>query len=137
MSYIPVDLRKLVIARAKSRCEYCGLSQASQEATFHIDHILPESLGGETDEKNLALACVSCSLRKAARVQIEDPQSGAKVFLFNPRQDAWQNHFIWQGDYVSGLTSRGRATIEALQMNRTLALAIRHEQALLGRHPPR
>lgn len=49
MSYIPLFLRKLVIRRAKNRCEYCQLSQKGQEATFHVDHIVPIASGGETD----------------------------------------------------------------------------------------
>ncbi len=136
MSYIPASLREFVIERAKSRCEYCRFSQASQEATFHVDHIVPLSLDGKTYEDNLALACVSCSLRKAARILVDDSQTREKIALFNPRKDDWQKHFEWQGDYVVGLTKTGRATVEALQMNRTLVLAIRHEQAALGRHPP-
>ena len=60
-------LRREVIRRAGNRCEYCRLSQAGQEAAFHIDHIHPVAEGGETVLENLALACVSCSLRKAAR----------------------------------------------------------------------
>ena len=56
-SYIPADLRQLVIVRAQNHCEYCGLSQQGQAATFHIDHILPIASGGATAEDNLALAC--------------------------------------------------------------------------------
>lgn len=37
MSTIPASLRRLVIQRAGDRCEYCRLSQAGQEAAFHID----------------------------------------------------------------------------------------------------
>ncbi|MDZ7343595.1 MAG: HNH endonuclease, partial [candidate division KSB1 bacterium] len=85
MSHIPPRLRRLVIERAASRCEYCGLSQEGQEATFHIDHIIPISLSGETVAENLALACVSCSLRKAARQTSIDPQTGQEVPLYNPR----------------------------------------------------
>ena len=58
MSHIPSMLRKTVIRRAGNRCEYCQLSQKGQEATFHIDHIIPVILGGETIAENLALACV-------------------------------------------------------------------------------
>jgi hypothetical protein len=39
MSLIGARLRRAVIRRAADRCEYCGLSQAGQEATFHIDHV--------------------------------------------------------------------------------------------------
>jgi hypothetical protein len=136
MSHISAELRRLVIQRAAGRCEYCGLSQEGQEATFHTDHVIPVAVGGQTVAENLALACVSCSLRKAARQTAIDPQSGKEVALYNPRRDAWHEHFRWEGVYLVGLTAAGRATIEALDMNRVLILAIREEEAALGRHPP-
>ena len=55
---IPASLRRLVIQRASNRCEYCGLSQAGQVATFHIDHIIPVSAKGETIRDNLASSCL-------------------------------------------------------------------------------
>ena len=39
MNLVPAELRRQVIFRAGDRCEYCGLAQEGQEATFHIDHI--------------------------------------------------------------------------------------------------
>lgn len=48
MSVIPAGLRRLVIRRAANACEYCGLPQEGQEATFHIDHVMPRVAGGET-----------------------------------------------------------------------------------------
>ena len=74
MSEISGRLRRLVVKRAKGRCEYCGLSQEGQEATFHIDHIVPRVSGGPTTLDNLALACVSCSLRKESRRSARDPK---------------------------------------------------------------
>jgi hypothetical protein len=136
MPSISAVLRRLVIQRATGRCEYCGLSQVGQEATFHIDHIIPQAAGGETALDNLAVACVSCSLRKAAHQTAMDPQSGQEVPLYHPRLDAWHEHFRWQGVFLTGLTPAGRATVEALKMNRTLILAIRQEETALGRHPP-
>lgn len=135
MKYIPAFLRKLVIRRAKNGCEYCGLSQVGQEATFHIDHIIPLASGGRTTADNLALACVSCSLRKSARETVLDPETGSEVAIFHPRQDQWEDHFKWEGVRIHGLTKIGRATIAALDLNRLLILAIREEEALLGRHP--
>ena len=135
-TYIPAELRQIVIQRAAGCCEYCGLSQEGQEATFHIDHVIPLAAGGETVAGNLALACVSCSLRKAARQTVIDPQSGKEVALYNPRGDTWHEHFRWEGVYLVGLTATGRATIQALEMNRALILAIRQEEEALGRHPP-
>lgn len=136
MVKIPAALRRLVIQRASDRCEYCCLSQAGQAATFHIDHITPVVAGGTTTANNLALACVSCSLYKAARQLVEDPETGEKVPIFNPRQQVWTEHFRWDGVQVVGLTATGRATINALNMNRAIILAIRAEEELLGRHPP-
>jgi 5-methylcytosine-specific restriction endonuclease McrA len=84
-------LRARVVDRADGRCEYCCLSQDGQEATFHIDHVIPRAGGGETTEDNLALACVGCSLRKGARRHAPDPETGSGVPLFNPRTDSWRN----------------------------------------------
>jgi 5-methylcytosine-specific restriction endonuclease McrA len=66
MSDITSSLREEVRLRAGNRCEYCRLSQVGQEAAFHMDHVKPRAAGGPTTSENLALACVSCSLRKWA-----------------------------------------------------------------------
>ncbi len=136
MSPLHARLRRLVVRRAGNRCEYCGLSQEGQEATFHIDHILPQAAGGPTAAENLALACVSCSLRKEARRSARDPATGHVVPLFHPRRQRWTRHFHWEGVELVGQTPTGRATVAALHMNRPLILAIRQEEAERGRHPP-
>ena len=133
---IPASLRREVRERAEERCEYCGLAAAAQEAAFHIDHIIPVVAGGLTNLDNLALACVSCSLRKGARLEAPDPRSGKMEVLFHPRFDSWRRHFRWEGERVIGLSPTGRATIAALNMNRPLVLAIRREETIRGRHPP-
>jgi len=133
---IPQKLRRSVLERAQERCEYCGLSQSGQEALFHVDHVIPLAAGGETEFANLALACVSCSLRKGARQSVLDPATGAMTPIYNPRRDPWNLHFWWQGTHIVGLTPIGRATIEALRLNRSLILAIREEEQARGRHPP-
>ncbi len=133
MSGIPAALRRLVVQRANGRCEYCGLAQVGQEATFHID---PVSADGPTTESNLALACTSCSLRKEARRTAVDPQTGRKVSLFHPRRQRWLDHFRWEGMTVIGLSATGRATVSALTMNRLSILVIREEETDRGRHPP-
>jgi 5-methylcytosine-specific restriction endonuclease McrA len=135
MKHIPARLRQLVLRRSGGRCEYCRLSQVGQEATFHIDHIKPVSAGGETAADNLALACVSCSLRKAARETSVDSETGEIVPIFNPRADVWTEHFRWQEARLIGTTAIGRATIDLLDLNRPVILAIRFEEAALGRHP--
>lgn len=132
---VPDFLRWQVVTRADNRCEYCGLAQTGQEAVFHVDHIYPSSLGGLTELENLALACVSCSLRKAARVNAPDPTTGENAPLFHPRRDLWNLHFRWDDCVLNGISPSGRATVAALRMNREIAVSIRREEALRGRHP--
>jgi hypothetical protein len=133
---VPKTLRKQVVHRALNRCEYCKLSQAGQEAVFHIDHIIPEMDGGQTVLENLALACVSCSLRKGARQLAHDPTTRKLVRLFHPRQQQWSAHFRFAGVRIVGLNPSGRATVNALKMNRLVLQTIRMEETMLGRHPP-
>src|ERR1051326_1241229 len=60
---IPAKLQRLIIERARNRCEYCRLSQAGQEAAFHIDHITPVAASRGATEDSLALAV--CPVRSA------------------------------------------------------------------------
>lgn len=135
-SSVPAAMADDVRKRASNRCEYCRLAQAGQEATFHIDHVHPRSLGGATILDNLALACVSCSLRKGAAVEAIDPETEAMVAIFHPRTEAWDDHFeVQQDGVIAGLTASGRATIARLRINRALAVAIRAEEMARGRYP--
>ena len=133
---IPTLLGDLVRRRAGGLCEYCWLPQSSQEATFHIDHILPLTADGPTASENLAVACVTCSLRKAARTKVRDAVTGQLVPLFHPRRDLWSDHFRWtRGGKITGRTPTGRATAAALAMNRPAIIAIRQTLAKLGELP--
>lgn len=134
--HIPAALVREVRERAGDTCEYCRLPQDSQEATFHVDHIWPRIAGGPTEASNLSLACVSCSLHKAARLVAEDPQTGGRVHLFHPRRDTWHEHFQLTAEFrIEGQSPTGRATITALKMNRPAIIAIRRELHQLGRFP--
>ena len=136
--HIATSLTSLVRKRASHVCEYCCLPQSSQEATFHVDHIQPAVAQGATTADNLALACVTCSLRKAARTEARDPLTKQLVQLFHPRRDGWADHFSWTSGWrLLGQTPKGRATIVALGMNRPAIIAIRRSLAALGRFPPR
>src|SRR5712692_8695717 len=131
--HIPAHLVKLVRQRARHVCEYCLLPQSSQEAAFHLDHIRPRAAAGATNAENLALACVTCSLKKAARTHARDPVSTQWVPLFHPRQDRWSDHFYWTGGCrLVGRTPTGRATIRALGMNRPAVVVIRRALVKLG-----
>lgn len=86
--------------------------------------------------ENLALACVSCSLRKGARTTAIDPITSDAVQVFQPRLHEWRDHFSADASgEILGLTAIGRGTIVALSMNRVLAVMIRHEERSRGRWP--
>lgn len=84
------------------------------EATrFTIDHIIPQSLGGDDNLNNLALACRRCNERRYNFVAGYDPVTQTIVPLFNPRKQRWGEHFSWSADgqTIIGTTPIGRATL--------------------------
>lgn len=125
-------VRHLVRQRAGDWCEYCRLPQDAVEATFHIEHIVALQHGGQDDPSNLALACDRCNLYKGPNLTSIDSESGAIVPLFHPRQDIWQDHFAFRGPRLIGLTSRGRATVQLLNMNAPRRIQLRIELQATG-----
>ena len=94
---------------------------------------------GPTEEANLWLACTQCNLRQGDRVTARDPLTEGWVPLFNPRRQMWAEHFRWPsaGDEIVGLTPVGRATVQALHLNRPLLAQARRGWLTAGWHPPR
>jgi len=107
-------------------------------AELTIDHIIPESLGGVTTLDNLCLACWGCNLIKQNRIAAFDLETGTMVPLFNPNRQRWSDHFQWveHGLLVYGLTTTGRATVDALQLNRAPLVNSRRLWVRAGWHPP-
>jgi len=54
-----------------------------------------------------------------------DPASGELTELFHPRRHVWSEHFEWQGAFIVGKTTIGRATIQVLQLNSEEQLQLR------------
>jgi len=106
---------------------------------FSVEHIIPRQADGETTLDNLALACQGCNGHKYVKTHGVDPVSGELVPLFHPRHQHWRNHFAWSADFtlIIGLTPTGRATVEALQLNREGLVNLRHVLYAMGEHPPR
>ena len=110
--------RTFVRQRAANRCEYCHLHQDdSPLAALHIEHIRPRKHGGSDDESNLGLACIDCNLHKGPNLTGIDPLTAAVTELFHPRQQRWEDHFTFEGIYITGRTAVGRTTIQVLDMN--------------------
>ncbi len=95
-------------------------------AQMTIEHIIPISRGGNSDESNLCLACAWCNSYKWAKTQARDSATGEEAPLFNPRHQLWHEHFRWHenGVYIIGLTAIGRATVDALKMIRRLGRCV-------------
>ena len=111
------DLRQRVIDRAGNRCEYCLLPQAAAFHKHEPDHIVPRQHGGETDESNLALACMRCNRYKGPNVGSIDPLTGKLVSFFNPRIHDWKDHFELEGAMIRPLTPEARVTVKILRLN--------------------
>jgi hypothetical protein len=112
------------------------MHQSLQGGTFHVEHIIPQSRGGQSQLDNLAWACPSCNLHKANRVASVDLETGNEVPLFNPRADNWTAHFRWDDYRVVGQTPIGRATVAALDLNHPRRIRIREAEALFILFPP-
>jgi 5-methylcytosine-specific restriction endonuclease McrA len=113
--------RTFVRQRAGDRCEYCQRHQDdSPLAPLQIEHIIPKKHGGSDDINNLALACIDCNLGKSSNLTGIDPATGdttLPIKLFNPRSQAWDDHFGREGPLIIGKTDVGRATTAVLNMN--------------------
>ena len=59
------SIRYDTLTKAKGRCAACGIERS--KAVFHVDHIIPHSLGGKTVPENLQVLCSKCNLEKNNR----------------------------------------------------------------------
>lgn len=132
-------LREEVAQRADHRCEYCLCPDNFSPDSFTVDHIYPRALGGRTVPDNLGWACFGCNGRKHVKTNVKDPATQFSVELFNPRQQNWSEHFMWNADnetQLVGITPCGRATVIALDLNRSGVMNLRKLLMLVGLHPP-
>ena len=66
---IPLNLRKRIIERDGLYCVYCDDDLSNAE--IHMDHVIPESKGGETTYNNLQVTCRKCNLTKGVLSESE------------------------------------------------------------------
>jgi hypothetical protein len=86
---------------------------------------------------NLAFSC-GCNSYKGDRTSARDPETGRRAALFHPRRQQWSRHFTWNEDLtlIIGRTATGRATIDALRLNRPELVNLRRALCVIGEHPP-
>lgn len=120
------ETRRFVRERAGNRCEYCRLHQDhSPLVPLQIEHVRSKKHGGSDDLHNLALACIDCNLHKGTNLAGIDPQTNSLTRLFDPRQDAWDEHFYRLDFEIHGATPIGRATVYVLDFNATERVELR------------
>jgi HNH endonuclease len=131
-------LRRLVVDRANGCCEYCRSQERFAMQPFSAEHIEPRSQGGRASLRNLAWACQGCNNHKYKKTVARDSVTGEVVPLFHPRKQRWSDHFAWNedGTHVLGMSPIGRATIDALHLNRKGLVNLRRILFIVGEHPP-
>ena len=114
---VPAELRRLVSIRANDRCEYCLTPQAALLHKNEPDHIVPRQHGGQTEEGNLALACLRCNRYKGPNIGSLDSETDQLVASYNPRTQDWFAHFEMEGAIIRPLTPEARVTVKILRLN--------------------
>ncbi|HSN76694.1 MAG TPA: HNH endonuclease [Anaerolineae bacterium] len=135
----PRQLRQRIAPQARYRCGYCQIQESVSGIPLTLEHIVPRALGGKASEDNLWLSCRLCNEAKGIAIDAVDPASGEPVALFNPRVQNWADRFRWNSDgtHIVGLTSIGRATVDALDLNSELRGRARAIWVEAGYHPPK
>ena len=62
-AFVPLSLRFKALQRDGFRCQYCG-GTPQDGYVLHVDHRVPRSEGGKTEEYNLVTACFLCKVGK-------------------------------------------------------------------------
>ncbi|MGN6529323.1 MAG: HNH endonuclease [Burkholderiaceae bacterium] len=62
--------RREVFERSQGACHYCR-TPLTLDGRWHVEHMVPQALGGEDTAANLVAACVPCNLAKRDRTALE------------------------------------------------------------------
>ncbi len=123
------------------KCGYCE-SPIGPTSYGDIGLFRPFSLYGieaELDWNNYVYSCTVCNRNKGSTFPLADERLQSKIpyelalhqtpLLLNPRVDEPAEHFAYNMDgKMIGLTERGRATIEILDLNRDALLHARQRE---------
>ncbi len=78
--------RNSIFERDQNTCQYCGKRFPKPQLT--IDHVIPQSRGGDDSWNNFVLACLKCNVRKAART----PDEARMPLIRKPQEPHWIPH---------------------------------------------
>ncbi len=131
---ISVSIRRDVIIRANSRCEYCLVHEDNFYLSGEVDHIKPIKHGGENEVGNLAYSCVHCNRNKGYDEAIV--HNGKPVRIYNPRFDFWTDHFELSEVIILPKTEIAEVTLLILKMNAEERIRERLVFESEGTYPP-
>ncbi|MEM9846323.1 MAG: HNH endonuclease signature motif containing protein [Bacteroidota bacterium] len=131
-------VKNAVAERANYICEYCICPLLLSSFPFSVEHIVPIVKEGSNEMDNLAFACQGCNNFKYTLTEAIDPITGQLAPIYNPRKDAWKEHFKWNDDFTEmlGISPTGRATISKLKLNREGVVNQRKLLKNWNLHPP-
>jgi 5-methylcytosine-specific restriction endonuclease McrA len=101
---IPPAMRRALVAREGTICQYCGQDAAGR---IWVDHIVPVCLGGPTELHNLVTACQWCNTTKA--VQVWRPRNLDTVTAGHPE---WRERI--EAEAVAIVTVRRPARVKSV-----------------------
>lgn len=99
------------------QCAYCG-TRLYEPLMADVEHFLPKSKypDFQEDTDNLLIACRACNMIKRDQFPLDE---NGKPLLLNPVIESFSEHIKQnKNGYLEGLTERGKATIDVLQLNR-------------------
>lgn len=120
--------------RACGLCEYCLIHESDTFLGCQVDHIVSEKHAGPTVAANLAYACTLCNRAKGSDIG-SITSAGLFCRFFNPRQDAWSDHFELQDVRINPRSDIGEVTARILEFNRVERLLERQAQVFVRRYP--
>lgn len=132
---IGAALRREVVARAESICEYCLMADSDSIVGGAIDHIISRQHGGQTTTDDLAYACSTCNRSKGRNIASLLLPDGPVIRLYHPRRDVWSEHFEWRGTLLLPISEVGTVTERLLGFNEASRIERRHILIRAGRFP--
>lgn len=111
------------------------MPEAELLAGCEVDHIISRKHGRLNDSANLALSCERCNRAKGTDIGTVSGPDQRFVRLFNPRIDAWAEHFRLHGPLIEPLSQIGEATVRLLRFNAPDRVAQRRALQAIGTYP--
>lgn len=88
---VPKELREQVRMRDNGRCRLCGLDDWE---SLDADHVIPESMGGETTLENLQAVCKVCNSHYKGAIKLPN-------FPIRPALDTAISHFEYKAEVAA------------------------------------